>query len=465
MPATELNYDGIVGPTHHYGGLAPGNLASQRHARQTSNPRAAALEGLAKMRLVHDLGVLQAVLPPHDRPDVGVLRRLGFAGDDAAVLAKAHHDDPTLLAACASASAMWAANAATISPSGDTADGRVHVTPANLVHAFHRSLEPATTAVLLRRLLPDDSHFVHHPPLPAQGRFADEGAANHLRLALAPGKAGLEVFVFGRACDDPFERLPRRYAARQAREASQAVARRHGLRRERTLLLRQSPDAIDAGAFHNDVVAVSHGPTVLYHERAFAEGHVAVDRVREAYRAMAGEEPVLVEVTQDEVELATAVETYLFNSQLLSVLDGGGGAPSAGGRDTRPTSGMVLLAPEECREHERVRACIDRLVAEAENPIAAVRYVSVRQSMHNGGGPACLRLRVMLTDAERAAAHQGVMFDAGLHGKLEAWVRRHYRDELTADDLADPALLRESRAALDELTRLLGLGSVYEFQR
>ena len=34
-----------------------------------------------------------------------------------------------------------------------------------------------------------------------------------------------------------------------------------------------------------------------------------------------------------------------------------------------------------------------------------------------------------------------------------------------ADDLADPKLLEESRAALDELTKLLQIGSVYEFQR
>ncbi|MFA9477670.1 N-succinylarginine dihydrolase [Phycisphaerales bacterium AB-hyl4] len=449
MPTREVNYDGIVGPTHHYGGLAPGNLASQRHAHQTSNPRDAALEGLAKMKRVHDLGIPQAVLPPHDRPAIHILRSLGFLGDDAAVLAKARREDPTLLAATASASPMWAANAATISPSADTADRRIHITPANLLHAFHRSLEPDTTATLLRKLLPDESHFAHHPPLPPHARYADEGAANHMRLAPAHDQPGLELFVFGRACDDPIERQPRRHPARQSQQASQAIARRHQLAPNRALLLRQNPDAIDAGAFHNDVVAVSHENVLLHHERAFAETALVSERIRDAYRDLTGNAPVRIEILQDELPLAAAVDSYLFNSQLL----------------TRPDGSIVLLAPIECHEGNRVRACIDRIIADAANPIAAVQYANVRQSMHNGGGPACLRLRIVMTEAEYAAAHPHVMFTASLYEQLTTWVEHHYRDHLTADDLADPALLRESRDALDALTRLLHLGNIYPFQQ
>jgi succinylarginine dihydrolase len=88
----------------------------------------------------------------------------------------------------------------------------------------------------------------------------------------------------------------------------------------------------------------------------------------------------------------------------------------------------------------------------------------LRQSMRNGGGPACLRLRVPLTPGERAALGARVVLDQGLADALEAWIRRNYRDRLDPVDLRDPALLDESRRALDELTRLLELPAIYPFQ-
>src|SRR5215475_8689569 len=113
VAAREINFDGLVGPTHHYAGLSSGNLASEGHAGEVSNPRAAALQGLEKMRFVAGLGVGQAILPPQPRPDIGLLRRLGFEGTDGAVLARARRSAPELLSAASSASAMWVANAAT----------------------------------------------------------------------------------------------------------------------------------------------------------------------------------------------------------------------------------------------------------------------------------------------------------------------------------------------------------------
>ncbi len=89
----------------------------------------------------------------------------------------------------------------------------------------------------------------------------------------------------------------------------------------------------------------------------------------------------------------------------------------------------------------------------------------LKQSMKNGGGPACLRLRVALTDAERAAVRANVFLDDSLAASLEQWIREHYRDRLAPSDLADPLLLDESRRALDRLSQLLQLGSVYPFQR
>ena len=142
-----------------------------------------------------------------------------------------------------------------------------------------------------------------------------------------------------------------------------------------------------------------------------------------------------------------AVATYLFNSQLL----------------TRPDGRLLLVAPAEVRERASVAAYLDRLLAR-DGTIAEMITFDLRQSMRNGGGPACLRLRVALTADERAAVGARVFLDDALAAELDAWIRRHYRDRLAPADLGDPALLDESRRALDELTRILRLSSVYPFQ-
>jgi succinylarginine dihydrolase len=442
----ELNLDGLVGPTHNYAGLSYGNLASMGHGGKVSNPRAAALQGLAKMRLLADLGLVQGVLPPQERPDVGALRALGFSGSDARVLGRAAREAPELLAACASASSMWAANAATVSPSADTTDRRVHLTPANLVSQFHRSLEPPTTERILRAIFRESVHFCVHTPLAATAQLGDEGAANHLRLAPGHGAPGVEVFVYGRRAFVAAEAGPRRFPARQTREASQAVARRHGLAPDRTLFLRQHPDLVDSGVFHGDVIAVANEDVLFFHERAFAD-ESALDELQNVFRATNASEPVLLKVEERRLPATVAVDTYLFNSQLV----------------TLPAGGMALIAPAECDGHPAASEVL-REVAEGENPVREVRFVDVRQSMENGGGPACLRLRVVLTSEELSSVPPGVLLTGALHAKLITWVERHYRDRLAPSDLADPALLDESRRALDELTGLLGLGSLYPFQ-
>ncbi len=446
MSARELNLDGLVGPTHSYAGLSLGNVASTGSRAAPSNPRAAALEGLEKMRLLADLGVEQAVLPPQERPSVAALRGLGFRGDEAAVLAEASRAAPGLLAACASASAMWTANAATVAPGADTADGRVHLVPANLAAKLHRAIEPSGTARLLRAVFPPGERFAHHAPLVGGDALADEGAANHTRLAPAHGAPGLHLLVYGREADEPPQG---RFPARQTREASAAVARLLALAPKRSVLVRQSRTAIDAGVFHNDVIAVGNEGLLLWHEDAFEDGDAAVDAIDAAYRAVTGVGLVSHRIARRAVSLADAVASYLFNSQLV----------------TRPDGTVVLVAPAECRAREAVRAAIEALVECRDNPVAEVRYVHLDQSMRNGGGPACLRLRVVLDEADRAAMAPGVRFDAELHERLAAWVRHHYRDRLEPADLADPALLEESRRALDELTGILRLGSVYDFQR
>lgn len=442
--AREVNFDGLIGPTHNYAGLSHGNVASAASAGDASNPKAAALQGLAKMKALMDLGLTQGVLPPQQRPDIDALRRIGFTGDDGAVLRAARDADPTLLAAVWSASSMWAANAATVSPSPDTADGRVHLTPANLVSNFHRSLEADTTARALRATFADPKHFVVHDPLPAQMRFADEGAANHIRFARSHGEPGVELFVYGVTAHDP-SMTTRKYPTRQSRAACEAIARLHGLDPDRVVYTRQHPDAIDAGVFHNDVIATGNAGVFLYHEQAFATSRSLLSDLA----GPIGAPITTIEAHDGDFSIHDAVRSYLFNSQIV----------------TLPSGSMALIAPIEAREHERVSAFIDRVVADPDNPINRAEFLDVRESMRNGGGPACLRLRVVLTDDELAAAHQPAVLDDTKHARLVAWVERWYPDRITPDDLVDPTLARHVTDALDGLTGLLDMPGLYPFQR
>ncbi len=440
---TEINFDGIPGPTHNYSGLAPDNPAAERNARQVANPRAAALQGLAKMRALARLGLPQAVLPPHERPAIGALRALGFGGTDADVLAATARTTPRLLGASASAAAMWVANAATVSASADTADKRVHFTPANLIAHCHRAIEAATTTRVLRTIFADAEHFVVHDPLPGAAQFGDEGAANHTRFADNPSLPGVDFLVHGRRGFGGGP-VPRRHPGRQTLEASQAVARRHGLAPARTVFAQQHPAAIDAGVFHNDVIAVGHRATIFCHERAFVDQHAVLAELARVIGSAFT--PIVVRDT--DVPLADAISTYLFNSQLVD---------RAGG-------GLMLIAPAEILANARVATYVEALVGSG-GPIREVLTFDMRESMRNGGGPACLRLRVPLTAAERAAVRPNMFLDDALADALDAWIHRHYRDRLASADLADPALLDESRRALDELSQLLRLGSVYPFQQ
>ncbi|HWE23039.1 MAG TPA: N-succinylarginine dihydrolase [Myxococcales bacterium] len=440
----EFNFDGIVGPTHNYAGLSPGNVASLSHAGQPANPRRAALQGLAKMRLVSSLGVGQAVLPPHERPRMRTLRQLGFRGTDEEVLAAAAEGDGHLLRLCSSAAAMWTANAATSIPSADSADGKLHLIPANLTSMFHRVLEADTTANVLRAIFADAARFVVHDPLPGGAHFSDEGAANHTRL-FAAGAPAVHLFAWGRTSYGAEAAAPEplRFPARQSREASEAVARLGQVGPERALFPQQHPRGIDAGAFHTDVVAVGNANVLLLHELAFADSEGLLAQLHK----LLGAALVVHVAAEADLPVATAVAAYPFNSQLLTLPDGT----------------MTILAPQESREQPRVREFLERVVGSG-GPVRSVRYIDLRDSMENGGGPACLRQRIVLTDAERGAVRARVFWDESLGGELESWVKRHYRDRVTGDDLRDPLLHRESLAALDELTRILRLGSIYDFQ-
>ncbi|ARS26353.1 N-succinylarginine dihydrolase [Sphingomonas sp. KC8] len=413
MALTEINFDGIVGPTHNYAGLSLGNLAATSNAGRTSHPRAAALQGIAKMRANLALGLAQGIFLPHRRPDDAWLDALGTHAQDA---------DTGLLANALSASPMWAANAATISPAPDTADGRCHLTVANLVTMPHRSHEWQGTLAQLRLAFADTGHFAVHGPIPAP--FGDEGAANHMRLATSHAAPGVEIFVYGEKGGA--------FPARQHVEASRAVARLHGLDPARTLFVAQSQDAIAAGAFHNDVVAVANGHVLFTHEQAFADRHGFYADLR---RIMPDVE--IVEVPAARISLADAIRSYLFNAQLV----------------TLPTGESALILPTEARDTPAVWRWLQDMIA-GNGPIRRIELVDVRESMSNGGGPACLRLRVV---ADPATVDPRFLVDNPRLDAIADIVSRHWPEAITPADLSSPALWEQAVHARAELLAMLDL--------
>lgn len=411
----EINFDGIVGPSHNYAGLSLGNIASAIHRGSPSYPRAAALQGVAKMRGNMARGLTQGFLLPLPRPNDALLAQL--AADETA--------DRALLAAAWSASSMWTANAATVSPAPDTADGRCHLTPANLSTMLHRAQEWPDTKRQLDVAFAHKAHFAIHEAIPPS--LGDEGAANHMRFCEGHGAPGVEVFVYGR----PGGKFP----ARQHEQASRAVARLHGLDPERTLFIEQNPEAIEAGAFHNDVVAVANERVLFTHEQAFADQAGAYAAIRAKFPALE-----VVEVPASAVSLEEAIRTYLFNAQLL----------------TLPSREMALVVPEECRESAAVWNWCEAMLA-GNGPIRQVVPVDVRQSMANGGGPACLRLRVV---ADPATVDPRFLLDEAKAERIERVIAGAWPEQIDPADLGNVALARDVRSARASLLETLGLSDL-----
>lgn len=409
---TEINFDGIIGPSHNYAGLSRGNIASASNAGDVSQPRAAALQGIDKMRHNLALGLAQGFFMPLDRPDTPWLETLGTTLADA---------EGHLRAQAWSASSMWAANAATVSPAPDSGDGKCHLTVANLVTMPHRSHEwPGTLAQL--RLAFADPAFTVHAPIPAP--FGDEGAANHMRLCSGHDGQGAEIFVYGVGGG--------RFPARQHLDASKAIARHHRLDPARTLFIRQSDTAIQGGAFHNDVVAVANENVLFTHETAFEDREAAHAEIRAAFPAVE-----IVEVPASAVTLPDAIKSYLFNAQLVSL----------------PEGGMGLVLPTEAQAIPAVWNWLEAHVA-GNSPIRCLLPVNVRQSMANGGGPACLRLRVV---ADPATVDPRFMADDAKLDRIAKVVASHWPEAIAPGDVASAALtsdVRKARAALLEVLDL-----------
>jgi succinylarginine dihydrolase len=415
MSLVEINFDGIIGPSHNYAGLSFGNLASTRNTGQVSQPRAAALQGIEKMRANLKLGLAQGIFPPQRRPDRRWLAELGTTYEDA---------EPRLATNAMSASAMWAANAATVSPAPDCADGKCHLTVANLKSMPHRSHEWPETLAQLQVAFANPA-FAVHAPIPVA--FGDEGAANHMRLASGYGAPGVEIFVYGVSGGA--------FPARQNPEASKAIARLHKLDPKRTIFAEQSEDAIAAGAFHNDVVAVANQRVLFAHEKAFADRSGVISECERLFPELQ-----LVEVPASEVPLADAVSSYLFNAQLVSPPDGE----------------TTLIVPSEARETPSVWSWLQRHVA-GNGPIRKVEVVDVRQSMANGGGPACLRLRVA---ADPATVDPRFMVDEEKLDRIAGVIERGWPEEIHPDRLQDPALVAAIESARAELFAELDLNDL-----
>lgn len=412
MTLKEINFDGIVGPSHNYAGLSLGNIASASHGGNPSYPRAAALQGVAKMRgNLARLGV-QGCLLPLPRPNALLQNVLAMDGSE----------EPALRAAPWSASSMWTANAATVSPAPDTHDGRCHLTVANLVTMLHRAQEWPDTLRQLEIAFGDSKHFAVHGPVPPT--FGDEGAANHMRLCEGHGSAGVEVFVYGR----PGGKFP----ARQHEQASRLIARSHGLDPDRCVFIEQNPAAIEAGAFHNDVVSVANERVLFTHAEAFTDQTGAYDAIRAAFPALE-----VVEVPSSAVSLEEAIRTYLFNAQLV----------------TLPSGEMALIVPEECRESASVWSYCEAMVA-SNGPIRKVIPVDVRQSMANGGGPACLRLRVV---CDPATVDPRFLLDEAKADAIERIIAQTWPEQIDPSDLSSESLTTDVTAARSALLGALDL--------
>lgn len=438
----EYNFDGLIGPTHNYAGLPVGNKASMKHKNQRANPQEAALEGLEKMKFLMDKGFKQALFPPQERPDLNFLKQLGLTGNEEQIIYKAWKISPSLLAACYSASSVWAANSAVVSPSADTKDKKVHFTPANLQSYLHRSLETKQSRLILKKIFPNPHHFVHHPPLPSLPALSDEGAANHNRLCEDYSSKGVELFVYGRNGFSSHSGT-KIFHSRQTEEASKIIALHHKLNPKKTIFAAQNPRAIDAGAFHNDVVCLTDQNLILCHELAFLNTKKVLNEIE---KKMSPTPLLKILVRNRDISLDEAVSSYMFNSQLLPLRKGK----------------WMLLAPSECEDTPAVKEYLKSL--SQNSPIQEIHFIPIRQSMQNGGGPACLRLRIALTKKEADTIHKKVILNKDLYKQLKAWIKKHYRYQMDPKDLLDPLLIKESQAALDDLSQILQLKSIYSFQ-
>lgn len=432
----EVNFDGIIGPTHHFGGLGVGNVASQSNRARVSRPRDAALEGLNKAWLIAQLGIPQVLLPPLMRPDRDFLSSLGYKGNLSSQLKEAYETEPQILSAAMSASAMWTANAATVSPTTDTADGRLHITPANLISSLHRAQEARERTEMFRNLWHSSDDVIVHDPLPSVLQMRDEGAANHLRLCDSTGERGIEIFVSGDS--ESGEVHTQRFAIRQTWATGKAIRRLHKLDPQRSFQLQQSAQAIDAGVFHNDVISTAHEHLWFMHEGAFTEDDTNFAEIERVFENRTATRMKRIVIHSSELSLLAAVKTYLFNSQIVTL-------PK---EDPREPSRFHWIAPQQCEANPDSRALLERWCRDSELSLEKIHYVSLQESMSNGGGPACLRLRIPLNRQQMSPLPPGLFLDAEQYHRVHDWIVKWYPEHLALSDLTDVMLVEHLQQAV-----------------
>lgn len=436
MKYYEINFDGLPGPTHLFSGLALGNLASATNEGLVSRPKAAALQSLEKIKFLAQLGIREAIIPPQIRPELEAIKALGHKGPRNEVLKKIYEQDPKLFKSIFSSAFMWTANAGTVSPSSDTSDNKLHITTANLQTNFHRLIEAQYTFKYFRQVFATNDFKLHSP---LRSSMADEGAANHTRFCEGYGMPGLEFFVYGYSNTKPLGSLPSKHPARQSLEAFEEIIKNHELNSEATVLAQQLPEAIDAGVFHNDVISTGNKNLFFYHEKSFVNQSQVIEELQNQYRKISSKDLILLEAKDSEISLKDAVESYIFNSQILS---------------PEHSDQMLLVCPLECKENLRVKNFIDsKIIHNSRIPIKDVYYLDLKESMRNGGGPACLRLRIVMSEKEIQNCKQSVFYNEALYNKMKTWINKFYPDELNLEMLLNEEFLNHLDQAYIELSK------------
>lgn len=429
IQAYEVNFDSLIGMTHL--------------PLETSNPRLAAMQGLNKAKLLASLGIKQAFFPPQERPHLPTLNRIGFEGTTRDILSSAKKTWPWILPLVSYS--PKAANAATISPSIDSADSHLHFTPANLASHFHRSMEAETMGRILRAIFPNPIYFAPHKPLPSEELFFDLGAANHTRFCKSYGSPGVQLFTYGKVSYDPERDFPKpkKQPACQTKEASETCARLHRLYPGHSLFACQNPSSIDEGVFQNDLVAMGNQNLLLIHEKALWKQNEILELLKQTVSNICNTELIVIEVKEAEIPLKIALSTYFFNSQLITLNDGT----------------MNLIAQEQCKESDPIQQFLKNLFTDNSNPITGVHYVDLSEE-----GPASLRLRIVLNETELAETNPAVFFSEKLYQELSSHIQRYYPERLTLSDLSNPDLYQRSCESLDAISKILNLGAIYSFQ-
>ena len=443
LEQVDRSREGLVGPQHLFGGLSLGNLASMNHAEIPSSPRAAALESLSKMEILLDRDIPVAVYLPQPRLCWRSLRRLGFHGSKEELLAQASKTEHSIwLRRCSSSSNMWAANAATIIPSNDSLDEQTHIIIANLSAMYHRSIEAPYTTAYFEEVFASHRDIQIHEALAAHSELGDEGAANHTRLSI--DSTFLHLFAYGKLTDTVGTTTSKSkpFPARQAFEASSAVARLGQLKEDNALFLKQSEYGIRSGAFHTDVLAVGAAHVFLMHEAAFEDLDSSIQKIKAKLPELH-----IVCATEKELPIKNAVAAYPFNSQLIKISE----------------KQFLLIAPEESETDPFCRRFLERcqhdLAQKAQIDLELI-YTSLKQSMSNGGGPACLRLRLLLPEKTIEKLKNTVLLDHSKLAQLRQIVQNRYPSRFTIAQLSDALVHDYNAETIDEICSLFAVNSL-----